>query len=530
MPHPSGNLATENPRYEERLALTSEVLKKVQEVIGEGHASSDPEILSIYSRDFTITPKRRPNLVALPASTEEVQAIVRIANAYRVPVYVMTSGFNHAGSTIPRRGGIMVDLKRLNRILRIDEESMTATFQPYVPIAVFYEECSKRFAVRDITLRPANPITYGSACMMSNVLSGGIPFIALRSGSHAESIVSMTLVTPEGEILKTGSSAVPRVGDVPVLGPGPGVGGMFQSAEGNFGICTEMTLQLYTENPWPRDRTFYFQPVDPKEEGLEDVAEIFYRVTRDNYVQALYKSCNRHFAQAVAATREEVDAILENLPATILFYVLTGLDEEEIEIKKRHFDAQLEASGRFVEMPASEMEVFLQTMNMTEDQIERLLLKRCLTLPGRVSRWKGSFQWTTHMVKLEKMAEMEKKYRALMNRYWISPDYYGSSLATTTDTALQGPYPYGRVVMLEFDIYYDQGNPDEVKRAAVVYEKLQRMGLDSGTIGVKPGCRTLDLQMPRLGTYFEICKRLKKAMDPNGIMSPDTMPIMADYL
>jgi hypothetical protein len=48
--------------------------------------------------------------------------------------------------------------------------------------------------------------------------------------------------------------------------------------------------------------------------------------------------------------------------------------------------------------------------------------------------------------------------------------------------------------------------------------------------GVNPGCRTYDLQMPRLGTYFEICKQLKRTMDPNGIMGPDTMPIMDDYL
>ena len=163
---------------------------------------------------------------------------------------------------------------------------MTATFQPYVRIAVFYEECNKRLAARDVMLRPANPITYGSACMMSNVLTGGIPFIALTTGGHAESVVGMTWVTPEGEILKTGSSALPNVGDVPVLGPGPDMGGMFLAAEGSFGICTEMTLKLYTENPWPRDRTFYFHPADPLEDDLTEVAEFFYRITRDNYLQA----------------------------------------------------------------------------------------------------------------------------------------------------------------------------------------------------------------------------------------------------
>jgi FAD/FMN-containing dehydrogenase len=379
-------------------------------------------------------------------------------------------------------------------------------------------------------LRPANPISYGSACMMSNVLSGGIAFIALRSGSHAESVVGMTLVTPEGDILKTGSSAIPQVGDVPVLGPGPGIWGMFLAAEGNFGICTEMTLQLYTENPWPRDKTLFLNPVDGKEEGMEDVAEFFYTVSRDNYTQAFYKASNRHLAQMGASSEQEITAVIESLPAHSLWCVLTGLDEEEIEIKKRHLGAQLKANGKFVEVPESEKKLLFETMNMTEEEANRVFFKRCYTAVGRVGRWKGSFQWTTHAVKMEKIAELEKKYRAIMNRYWISPDYYGSSLATTTDTALQGPYQYGRTVMLEFDFYYDQGNPDEVKRANVVVEKLHRMMLDSGTIALKVGQRTLELQIPRLGTYFDLCKRLKRTFDPNGIMSPDTMPIMDDYL
>jgi len=526
----SGWLATESPDYRERESVVGEVRRALEEALGAPYVSADPEILSAYSRDFTITPQRRPNVVALPGSTADVQQVVRIANRYRVPVYVLTSGFNHAGSFIPRRGGIMVDLKRMTRILRIDEESMTATFEPYVRIAVLYEECSKRFACEDISLRPANAITYGSACMMSNVLSGGVAFIALRSGSHAESVVSMTFVTPDGEILRTGPPSLPNVGDVPVLGPGPDVAGMFLAAEGNFGICTEMTIRLYTENPWPRDKIFLLQHVDDKEEGLKDVADLFYAVSRENFAQALYKGSNRHSAQIAAASDQDVDTLLESLPATIVYCVLTGLEEEEIAIKKKRLDEILEANGKFVEMPDFAKELFFETMGKTEEEINRYLVKRCYTGPGRVGRWKGSFQWMAYVVKMEKVPELEKKYRAIVNRYWIPTDYYGSPLATTTETALQGPYQYGRTVMLEYDFFYDQGNPEEVKRAAVVYEKLHRMMIDSGAISCKVVSRALELQMPKLGTYFRICKKLKKTMDPNGIFSPDTMPILEDSL
>jgi len=523
-------LSTELADYRERESIVREVLQKLGQALGEEYVTADAPVLNAYSRDFTITPQRRPNLVALPGSTEDVQQIVRIANEYRLPVYVLSSGFNHAGSFIARRGGIMVDLKRMNRILRVDEESMTATIQPYVRIAALYEECNKRKATGDIMLRLANPLTYGSACMMSNILSGGISYMALTSGSHPETVVSMTFVTPDGEVLKTGSAAIPNVGDVPVLGPGPDVGGMFLGAEGNFGICTEMTLKLFTEEPWPREKIFLFQHVDDQEHRMDDVAELFYAITRDNFAQGLYKGSNRHSAQIAAASDQDVESIVESLPAIVLYSTLTGVDDEEIAIKKKHLDEIVERSGKFMEMPEIAKELFFEAMEKDEPEINRCLLKRCYTGPGRVGRWKGSFQWMAYTVKMEKIAELERKYRAIVNRYWVPADYYGSPMATHSDTALQGPYQYGRAVMLEYDFYFDQGNPEDVKRAAVVYEKLHRMMIESGAISTKVVSRSLELQMPRLGVYFDICKQLKKTIDPVGIMSPDTIPVMEDRL
>ena len=523
-------LSTEITDYKERESIVKQVIQKLGQLLGEDYVSADPPILNSYSRDFTITPQRRPNLVVLPGSTEDVQQILRVANEYRLPVYVLTTGFNHAGSFIARRGGIMVDLKRMNRILRIDEETMTATIQPYVRIAALYEECNKRKATADIMLRPANPLTYGSASMMSNIISGGISYMALTSGSHPETIVSMTFVTPDGETLKTGSAAIPNVGDVPVLGPGPDISGMFLGAEGNHGICTEMTLKLFTENPWPRERIFLYQHVEDQEHDLADVADVFYAITRDNFAQGLYKGSNRHSAQIAAASDQDVESIVESLPAIVVYSTLTGLDEEEIAIKKKRLDEIVEQNGRLMEMPEIAKELFFEAMEKDEQEINRCLLKRCYTGPARVGRWKGSFQWMAYTVKLEKIAELERKYRAIVNRYWVPADYYGSPLATHSDTALQGPYQYGRAVMLEYDFYFDQGNPEEVKRAAVVYEKLHRMMIGSGAISTKVVSRSLELQMPQLGVYFELCKELKKTMDPVGIMSPDMIPVMGDYL
>ncbi len=109
------------------------VVAKLKEAIGENWVSDDPAVLTAYSRDFTITPGRWPNVVVLPGSTEDVQKIIKIANEHMIPVVPMSSGFNHGGMAIPRHGGIQVDLlKRMDKILDVDGESLTIRVQPGV--------------------------------------------------------------------------------------------------------------------------------------------------------------------------------------------------------------------------------------------------------------------------------------------------------------------------------------------------------------------------------------------------------------
>lgn len=125
--------------------LSREVLRALEDILGSEWVSEDRAIIETYSR-FSVDsagvlrqhskdPTMLPACIVLPQSTEEVQAIMRIANRFRVPVIPFSNGmiaFN--GPTTPDPT-ICVHMSRMNRVLSIDEENMTATLEAYVDYA-----------------------------------------------------------------------------------------------------------------------------------------------------------------------------------------------------------------------------------------------------------------------------------------------------------------------------------------------------------------------------------------------------------
>lgn len=509
--------------------MDEKILHRLKEAVGAEWATDDPVVLTCYSRDFTPTPGQRPNAVVLPSTTEEVQKVVRIAREHTVPLYTMTTGFNHGGCCIPRHGGILVDLKRMEKLLDVDEESMTVTLQPHVRIAAIYAETEKKSAIDGVSLRPANPITMGSVSLLSNYVSGGASHMAYKGGNHHENIVSMTWVLPDGEILRTGSRAYPVLGDVPVLGPGPDMGGMFLAAEGNFGICTEITIKLFPQHRF--EKLFMLMPRDWKKDSeekyaLDEICEFYYTLSRENVIHDIYKS---HSRMAACYSGPNVEDLVEGQPTHNVTVTITGNTEEELRIREERF-LEIVEKGPMEAVPDFVMETMFGAFGMTMDTAIHSMYKRCYSI-GRSMRWKGSFQWVAFPVKFEKIPDMEREFRKIVKRYWVDHSRDGDLQRldkAAFGTAFQGPFPLGRFVAFEFDFHLDQGNPEDVKRFELVFRKSMEMMADKGAMvgRVVPGSH--EVMMPRLGTYAELVSQLKKTMDPDGYLAPDVIPFSSD--
>lgn len=499
-----------------------EAKRELVEALGSEWVSDHPAVLTCYHRDFTNVTGKKPQIVALPSSTEEVRAVMRIVRKHRLPLVTMTTGFNHAGLCIPKRGGVLIDLRRMEDVLEIDEESMTLTISPYVRIGAIYEECNKRFSTDGVRLRPSIPLTMPSVSLLSNYISGGMTHMSYKTGNHHENIVSSTWVLPDGEILKTGPPTLEGFPDkVAVLGPGPDMLGMFLASEASFGICTELTIKLYNEAPV--EKVYFLAYEEEEENDLDIMCEFYKAVAGENFVQDMYKSGNRHAGQVLT---EYVEDILEVIPVHILFLTLTGLDSEELEIKEKRLKEIVEGVEGIDFLHPASIDLFYRAMEIDEEEFNRVMFKRVYK-GSRAQRWKGCFNFIAYAVKFEKIPELERLHRRLVKKYFAPADPEVSFNTIPFGVSLQGPMQMGRMCALEFDYYTDPGNPDEVKRLSLMLNKVGEEFAGRGVMcGRGPGQH--EYQLKYMDSFMDLLRRTKKMMDPDLVLSPGNFPLWED--
>ena len=193
----------------------------------------------VYSHDFASLPKIAllqwrlyPDFVALPQTTEEVAALVNLSDESQLQITPRGGGTSWYGGTVPNRGGVLVDMRKMNAILGLDADARTVTVEAgatWKDIEDYVE--SKGFALPVV---PTNAIgsTIGGAINSAATGFGGV-----RNGSLRDAITNLDVVLPDGRILKTAPTA-DAGGSLADLTP------LFFGAEGTLGIITRVTLRL----------------------------------------------------------------------------------------------------------------------------------------------------------------------------------------------------------------------------------------------------------------------------------------------
>ncbi len=502
----------------------SAVEKKLQAVVGEQWVSSNQADLAAYGRDFTIYSGERPNLVVLPQNTDEVAGIMKIAYAHKIPVVPLTTGFNHGGLTIPRKGGLLVDLKRLTRLVSVDEESLSATFEPGVRMRTLYYECNNVSTYKDLKLKPILPLSLASISLLSNYVSRGGPGSAVKYGGGPDLTANMTWVLPNGEIFCTGPSSVPKVGDLGIAwGPGPDIGGMFFNADGAFGICTQITAKLYPE--MPSEEMIHTAIFEEDPVGCQKACDTVYEIAQEHLIEFMYKS---HPGVMCVTLAGSVDAdpidLVGIAPKHPLEIIVTGLDEEEIEIRCELVREVL-ARREVLEIdPGMFGEAFA-------DMISTDPCKKSVGVKNNfVGAFRGAFQWQAGYVKVDKIPEINEEYRKLIKKYWKTSDIKVTMETALTGTDIQGPLPFSRIGTIEFDYWWDQGNPESVKRATAMIRKTTELMFRNGVIPIRNMFGYGETLLPQLKVYNGILKKIRGTFDPANLMHPDVLPITDDYV
>lgn len=241
------------------------VLAAWRDIVGAQWVFTDPDDVAMY-RDF-YSPywdepeERLASAAVAPSTVEQVQAIVRVANQYRVPLYPISTGRNlaYGGAAPVYSGSVVLDLKRMNRVLEVDERNACALVEPGVSYFDLYEHITREGL--DLWIDPPDP---GWGSVIGNALDGGGGWTTSPFRDHFGSHCGMEIVLADGEIVRTGMGALPgaKSWQHNKWGFGPWVDGLFR--QGNMGIVTKMGFYLM-----PRPEAVQTATVNvPGEEGV----------------------------------------------------------------------------------------------------------------------------------------------------------------------------------------------------------------------------------------------------------------------
>ncbi|MBN2105886.1 MAG: FAD-binding oxidoreductase [Deltaproteobacteria bacterium] len=229
--------------------LPSEVYRELEAIVGKDWITRDRAILETYSKlsiegkttlqKHMKDPTSLHACIVLPATVEEVQAVVRTANKYKVPFIPFTNGQMLCTPT-NAKPTICIHLSRMNRVLSIDEDNMTASVEAYADYGQVLADAAKVGLWNGGT-----PLSTTLCKISSQAAFAGIWQTSKKYGLLDRNIISLTMVLPTGEIFKTGANAIAGVKDFWEYAPGPDLFSLVRGSLGTAGIIVEVTVKLH---------------------------------------------------------------------------------------------------------------------------------------------------------------------------------------------------------------------------------------------------------------------------------------------
>ncbi|MFQ6084950.1 MAG: FAD-binding and (Fe-S)-binding domain-containing protein [Candidatus Bathyarchaeia archaeon] len=211
-----------------------EVSKRLQKIFGRERFSVEPLEIRLYERDLAPLPslmtslfKTTPSVVVQPTSTEEVREVVELSKSYGIPVTPRGSASYGFGGALATRDGMVVDMRRMNRIIELNRKQRTVT----VEAGITWKKLIEYLERRGFTVL-AYPSSAISATVGGWIATGGYGYGSLRYGHLSRHVERLEVVLPSARIVRSPSSRYPQE--------------LFMGTEGTYGIITRVTIRVRT--------------------------------------------------------------------------------------------------------------------------------------------------------------------------------------------------------------------------------------------------------------------------------------------
>ncbi len=219
--------------------LKESIAAELQKIVGKENALTSKESMKAYSYDGTTSWNHEPDIVLFPTTSQEVSAIMKIANAEKIPVTPRGGGTNVSGGSVPIEGGIVMCFTKMNKIVKIDKENLTATVEPGVVLM----DLNMALA-REGLFFPPDPQSFLGATMGGIIAENAGGPACVKYGVTKQYILGLEVVLANGDVVNLGGRTLKNVVGYDLMH-------IFISSEGTLGIITKAELKL---NPLPKTK------------------------------------------------------------------------------------------------------------------------------------------------------------------------------------------------------------------------------------------------------------------------------------
>jgi FAD/FMN-containing dehydrogenase len=470
---------------------------KLRETVGREYFSDDPEVLSTYSKDFSLLPPGMPNYVVKPKTTEEVQKVIQLANKNLIPVVPVSSSVHFHGATIPRQGGIILDLTRMNQILEIDDFNRRVR----VEVGVTWEQLTGELEKKGYRIMmPLLP--HPQRSVVTDHLEREV--ITNTVYDYGEPLQGMEVVWPTGEIFRTGSASVTGYPDSPSKGANPSGPGLdfyrfLQGAQGTMGVVTWANLKI---EYLPKIDKILFAACE-----LNDAVNFLYRILRLRLGQECLLLNNTNLSAIVA---EDFEKLRASLPPWTLIMVISGMARRPEE--KLKYEEKLLGEILRNEFPQISLTDSLPGFPGLGKKILPLLRKPWhQETTYWKNRYRGACQSLFFITRPVLATKFTNKVEEIAARHGYPINDIGGYLQ---------PIEHNRACQMEFNFFYNPASQAEVEGIKGLYREAAKVLLDEGALFTRPYGELAKLVYDKAAGYTATLKRVKKLFDPNNIMNP----------
>ena len=454
-------------------------------LVPRGSVLADPADLDRYTADTFWrslylqargTPLGRPQVVVIPHDEHEIADVIRFANRTSTPVVPWGGGSGTQGGVVPIAGGIVIDLRKMNRIIEIDERSLTATVEAGLNGRAFEDALNDRGL-----MFPHYPASVAWATVGGYIAARGSGVLSTRYGKIEDLLLSLSVVTPTGELIHT----VPA----PRHAVGPELTQLYVGAEGTLGVITRATVQLAR---LPERRRFEAVLFPAIEDGVAAIREALHRGNRPSVVR-MYDP---------TATRATLDPVVHGGVEGVCALLVFEGNSDAVEVEAADTLRLAREHG------AKEL-----SPRLSEDWWEhRYDFYNPPHHPELPAIW-GTIDVVSSYAKIGDVYDALQQ--SVARRY--------APVGLELRAHLSHWYHWGTMIYGRFVIPGGAERDD----AEALHDEIWRAGVEAvlaagGVIndhhGV--GIKLAPFMRPQWGAAFDQLERIKRALDPNNIMNP----------